>query len=111
MHILLDKSFSQHGGDSLTAMRFNAVVKDLFNVDVNVDMLLSSKVTLDHWTKIISGHSSPLVDDDQNLLELMRQDMDIQLPTFDNDSKLSSDVSKVFLSGMNIPVYACINSA
>ncbi|XP_065898942.1 carboxylic acid reductase-like isoform X2 [Dysidea avara] len=96
---LSDKSFSQHGGDSLTAMRFTAVVKDLFNVDVNVDTLLSSKVSLDQLTNIIGGHTSSVVGDDQNVLELMRQDMDIEFPTFDIDSKLSSDVSNVFLTG------------
>jgi len=92
-------------------MRFNAVVKDLFNVDVNVDMLLSSEVTLNSLAKIISGHSSPAVDDNQSSLELMRQDMDIQLPAFGNDPKSSSDVSKVFLTGMNISVYTWVNCA
>ena len=89
------------------------MVKDLFNVDVNVDTLLSSKVSLDQLTNIIGGHTSSVVGDDQNVLELMRQDMDIEFPTFDIDSKLSSDVSNVFLTGKSIfcTVYMCRYSA
>lgn len=81
-------------------MRFTAVIKDLFNVDVNVDTLLSSKVSLDQLTNIISGRGTSVVDDDENVLELMRRDMEIQLPTFNNVSMLSSGTSNVLLTGV-----------
>jgi len=81
-------------------MRFTAVIKDLFNVDVNVDTLLSPKVSLDQLTNIISGRGTSVVDDDENVLELMRRDMEIQLPTFNNVSMLSSGTSNVLLTGV-----------
>ena len=97
LFLLLDKTFTQHGGDSLTALQFTAVVKELFGVNLNVDTLLSPNISLDQLTSMISSHCSVPIDD---TVDLMKSDMDLELPKF-NGSKIPSvkATKNVFLTG------------
>lgn len=97
LFITVGKSFAEHGGDSLTAMRFTAVVKELFGVNINIDTLLSSDVSLDQLTEMISGHSE-VVTGDKDVLNMMREDMNIELPHFNNNFKVSS-TNNIFVTG------------
>ena len=78
-------------------MRFTAVVKELFGVDINIDTLLSSDVSLDQLTEMIIGRSE-VVTGDQNVLDIMREDMNIELPCFNNNSKVGS-ANNIFVTG------------
>lgn len=98
MYIAVGKTFSEHGGDSLTAMRFTAVAKELFGVDVSVDALLSSDMSLDRLTNMISSHRD-VVTDYKDVLELMRQDINMELPTFNSGLKVCS-TNNIFLTGI-----------
>ena len=98
MCITIDKTFSEHGGDSLTAMRFTAVVKELFEVDVSVDVLLSSDMSLDRLTNMISSRRD-VVTGDKDVLDLMRQDINIELPKFNKNLKVCS-ANNIFVTGM-----------
>jgi len=99
MIILLDKSFTQHGGDSLTALQFTAVVKDLFGVNLNIDTLLSSNISLDQLSDMISTHSSVMANS-KSTVDLMKSDMDLELPRFSSSKLFSTKTTKnVFLTG------------
>lgn len=98
IYYCVDKSFSEHGGDSLTAMRFTAVVKELFGVDINVDVLLSPDMSLDRLTDMISGHNN-VVAGDKDVLDLMRQDMNINLPKCSDQAKVCA-TQNVFVTGV-----------
>ena len=99
-NILLDKSFTQHGGDSLTALQFTAVVKELFGVNLNVDTLLSSDISLDQLSDMISSHCST-VTNDKSTIDLMKSDMDLELPKCSSSKFLSAKSGKnVFLTGV-----------
>ena len=95
--LLLDKTFTQHGGDSLTALQFTAVVKELFGVNLNVDTLLSSNISLDQLTSMISSYCGVPTDD---TVDLMKSDMDLELPKFNGSNVPSVKATKsVFLTG------------
>ena len=79
-------------------MRFTAVVKELFGVDVSVDALLSSDMSLDQLTNMISSHCD-VVTGDKDVLDLMRQDINIELPKFNSDLKVCS-TNDIFVTGM-----------
>jgi len=97
MHITVGKTFSEHGGDSLTAMRFTAVAKEMFGVDINVDVLLSSDMSLDQLTNMISDHRD-VVTNNRDVMDLMRQDINIELPK-SNDSVKVCSANNVFITG------------
>ena len=110
MLFLIDKTFTQHGGDSLTALQFTAVVKELFGVNLNVDTLLSSNLSLDQLGNMISSHCS-VVTNGNSTIDLMKSDMDLELPRF-NGYKIPSEKTKdVFLTGayalLQLCTYVC----
>ena len=81
-------------------MRFTAVVRQLFGVDINIDVLLSSDVTLDQLTCMISGQAD-VVTGDNVVLDMMKQDMDIELPQFNNNPK-PCPTNNIFVTGIHI---------
>ena len=97
---LLDKSFTQHGGDSLTALQFTAVVKELFGVNLNIDTLLSSNMSLNQLSDMISSHGNSVTDNDSTV-DLMKSDMNLELPGFSGFKPPSGNSTKnVFLTGL-----------
>ena len=97
MRITVGKTFSEHGGDSLTAMRFTAVAKEMFGVDINVDVLLSSDMSLDQLTNMISDRRD-VITSNRDVMDLMRQDINIELPK-SNDSLKVGSANNVFITG------------
>lgn len=79
-------------------MRFTAVVKELFGVDISADVLLSSNVSLDQLTNMISSHSDVMTDN-KNVLDLMRQDINIELPNFNHNANMCS-TNNIFVTGI-----------
>ena len=105
LFLLLDKTFTQHGGDSLTALQFTAVVKELFGVNLNVGTLLSPNISLDQLTNMISSHRSVLADD---TIDLMKSDMDLELPRFNASNIPTAKATKnVFLTGVCMVALYC----
>ena len=98
MHIILGKTFVEHGGDSLTAMQFTATVKELFGINVPVDMILSSNLSLDQLRDLISDHTSVSSTGNDDTLDLMKADMKLELPHFDDHKFV--DTNGVFLTGL-----------
>ena len=78
-------------------MRFTAVAKEMFGVDINVDVLLSSDMSLDQLTSMISDRRDVMTSD-RNVMDLMRQDINIELPKF-NDSLKVGSTNNVFITG------------
>ncbi|MEU7150939.1 carboxylic acid reductase [Streptomyces sp. NPDC045456] len=58
--------FLELGGDSLSALSFSQLLKDIFHVDVPVDVLINPVNTLrqvaDHIEKALAGHRRPTAD-------------------------------------------------
>lgn len=79
-------------------MRFTAVVKELFGVDISVDVLLSPNMSLDQLTDMISSQRD-VVASDKDVLDLMKQDINIELPKFNNSSKVHS-TNNIFVTGI-----------
>jgi len=107
--IILGKTFVEHGGDSLTAMQFTATVKELFGVNLPVDMLLSSNLSLDQLRDLISDHTSVSSTGNDDTLDLMKADMKLELSHFGNHKFV--DTNSVFLTGwcvLCVCVYVCI---
>ena len=100
VNIFIDQSFTQHGGDSLTALQFTAVVKELFGVTLNVDTLLSSNMSLNQLSDMINSHSN-IVTDKETTLDLMKSDMNLELPKFSGSRPPSGNSNKsIFLTGL-----------
>lgn len=78
-------------------MRFTAVAKELFGVDINIDTLLSSDVSLDQLTEMIIGRSKA-VKGEKDVLDMMKKDMNVELPCFNNNSKVCS-ANNIFVTG------------
>ncbi|XP_065899133.1 carboxylic acid reductase-like [Dysidea avara] len=96
---LSGKTFVEHGGDSLTAMQFTATVKELFGVNLNVDMLLSSDLSLDQLRDLISDHTS-ISSGKDDTFDLMKADMELELPNFNSPKSVTVQASNsVFLTG------------
>jgi len=103
MRLKLGKTFIQHGGDSLTAMQFTATVKELFGVNLHVDMLLSSNLSLDQLRDLISNNTSVgSTTGKDNTLDLMKTDMKLELPHFDNPKSVATN--SIFLTGLCVIV-------
>ena len=97
---LIDKSFTQHGGDSLTALQFTEVVKELFGVNLNIDTLLSSNMSLNQLSDMISSHNNTVTNND-SVVDLMKSDMNLELPKFIGSKHPSVNSTKnVFLTGL-----------
>ena len=79
-------------------MRFTAVAKELFGVDISTDVLLSPDMSLDQLTHMIHGGQDVRASD-KDVLDLMKQDMNIELPKFHNDSKVCDSTNNVFVTG------------
>ena len=100
IHLLLGKTFVEHGGDSLTAMQFTATVKELFGVNLNVDMLLSSDLSLDQLRDLISDHTS-ISSGKDDTFDLMKADMELELPNFNSPKSVTVQASNsIFLTGV-----------
>lgn len=99
VYLLLDKSFAQHGGDSLTALQFTAVVKELFGVHLSIDTLMSSNMSLDELSDMVNTRCS-IVANEKSTTDLMKSDMNLKLPRICG-TKLPSEKStkNVFLTG------------
>lgn len=108
---ILGKTFVEHGGDSLTAMQFTATVKKLFGINLNVDTLLSSNLSLNQLRDLISKDTSDSSTGSikNDTLDLMKSDMKLELPIFGGPKSVDVRTTKsVFLTGVYAYVQAYV---